>query len=306
VAAVLVARRERLGHAVAFVAAAVGYYAIAILQIGGWLYPTANYLSAFYKVNGEPQTKLQIATMFMGRWREYLPLLVSGPGLWFQLSLLFVIVLSGWRYLLVCAVMLIWLTYPDGPPRSTFTFYYSYSVLALSFTALPFALVNLRTWSGRFARPALGGRAGISVVTAAMAAVIAADLVMHSPAYVPPAINATVNPRVVFGPGPGVNAGIVRSLIAEHLPADAGGILAQFYTIAMIPQRHVMYVTLHHRARFLEDRLRPKFVLLDLDAKDPPVTKEDLQGMVDILRRGGHYQALYDDGRVLLYRRLEP
>jgi uncharacterized membrane protein len=309
VAALLVARRERIGQAAAFVAAAVAYYAIVILLIGGWLYPTAHYLSAFYKVNDQPQAKMQIAAMFLGRWREYLALLVTGPGLWFQLSLLFVGLLSGWRSLLTCAVMLIWLTYPDRPGeplRSTLTYYYSYSALALSFVALPFALRNLRRWCDRFAGEAAPGRAGVWAVTAAMAAVVATDVVMHMPAHVPPFIAETVNPRVVFGPGPGVNAGVVRQLIAEHLPAEAGGVLSQFYIIPMIPQRHVMYITLHHRAQFLEDRLRPRFVLLDLDAKDPSVPKEDLDGMVNILKNGGHYQAIYDDGRVLLYRRREP
>jgi uncharacterized membrane protein len=309
VAAVLVARRERIGQAAAFVAAAVSYYVIAILLIGGWLYPTANYLSAFYKVNDQPQTKMQIAAMFLERWREYLALLTTGPGLWFQLSLLCVGVLSGWRYVLTCAVMLIWLTYPDRPGeplRSTLTYYYSYSVLALSFISLPFALDNLRRWCGRLAGEALVRRAGAWAVTATMAAVIATDLVMHMPAHVPPFVAETVNPRIVFGPGPGVSAGIVRQLIAEHLPADAGGVLAQFYIIPMIPQRHVMYVTLHHRVQFIENRLRPKFVLLDLGARDPAVTKEDLQGMVEILRRGGHYEAIHDDDRVLLYRRREP
>ena len=46
----------------------------------------------------------------------------------------------------------------------------------------------------------------------------------------------------------------VRPLIEQYLPADAGGVLAQFYTIPMIPQRHVMYVTYANRVQFLEDR----------------------------------------------------
>jgi hypothetical protein len=139
-----------------------------------------------------------------------------------------------------------------------------------------------------------------------MSAVVATDVVMHTPKYVPPFIAESVNPKAVFGPGRGVDVNVVRPLIARYLPADAGGVLAQFYTIPMIPQRHVMYVTHHHRARFLEDRLRPRFVLLDLQAKDPAVTEVELQGMVDLLRHGGHYEPIYDDGRVLLYRRREP
>ena len=81
VVALLVARRGRWKRTLAFAVVAVGYYVVVVQMIGGWLYPTANYFNASYEVEGRPQSKLQIAQSLLGRWREFLPLLFTGPGL---------------------------------------------------------------------------------------------------------------------------------------------------------------------------------------------------------------------------------
>lgn len=234
----------------------------------------------------------------------FVPLLFTGPGLLFQASLAFVCVLGGWRYVLACGVMLLWFIYPGGPPRSNFAYYYSYAALAVSFVVLPFALVTLRTACARLATCLEPRRCAAWAVGLAMGAVLAASLAMHLPGYGPEPIRSLIDPHTVFGKGPGVSVRVVRSLIAHYLTADEGSVLAQFYTFCAIPQRRLMYLTLWDRGEFLAGRLKPKFVLLDLNADDPWVPRGDLRAIGDLLRRGDAYRPLYDVDGVLLYQHL--
>jgi hypothetical protein len=304
VTAILVGRRERVTHTAGHLAAAAGYYFVVVQWIGGTWYPEANYFNSFYLSGGQPLGKLQIAGLLLGRWREFAPLLFTGPGLLFQASLLFLGTLAGWRYLLACAVMLLWLTYPDGPPRSNFSYYYSYAALTVSFVILPFALANLRAACGRLVPRVEPRRCGAWATWLAMGAMLGGNLAMHLPGYGPEPIRGLIDPRAVWGRGPGVSVPVVRSLIALHLPADAGSVLSQFYTYCAVPQRREMYVTLWDRGEFLSGRLKPTFVLLDLNAKDPWVSPGELQAMAALLRRGDAYQPVYDARGVMLYRRI--
>jgi hypothetical protein len=313
IAAVLVARRDRLRHAGAFIAAAVAYYAGAVLGIGGSWYPGAKYFNAFYlSASGEPLGTLEILALLGGRWPEFAGLLFTGPGLAFQLTFLFVPVLAGWRYAFACGVMLLWLTYPGGPPRSNFAYYYSYAALTFMFIVLPFALANLRrvvalAWRGRSeagtAGPAARTRTVDAWPTIAMAAVVAVNLWAHLPGHAPEPIRPDVDPAKVWGKGPGVNAAVVRRLIDSYLVADRGSVLSQFYTFCSIPQRRFMYVTLWDRSAFLAGTLKPKFVLLDLNAEDPWVSGGELDAMAALVRKGDTYRPLYDANGVLLYQR---
>jgi uncharacterized membrane protein len=304
IVALLVARRDRLKQTLAFLTAALCYYLVVVLLIGGWLYPTANYFNSFYESEGQPLTKVQIALQLLGRWREFIPLLFTGPGAQFQMSFLFIGILGGWRYVLVGGVMLMWLTYPGGPPRSNFSFYYSYAALLVSFVLLPFALVNLRAVAAAVARRLHVERGASWAVALVMGLVLSADVVMHLPWCAPDPIARAVVPWRVFSTGHGVNVPIVRSLVTRYLPAEAGSVLAQFYTFASIPQRQRMYITLHDRDRFLDGRLRPKFVLLDLGAADPWTPPADIRAMAILLRRGDVYRPIYDARGVLLYQRI--
>lgn len=300
VVALFAARRDHLKRTIAFAAAAVGYYVVAVLMIGGWLYPSARYFNSFYESTGHPLTKLQIASRLAGRWHEFLPLLFTGPGLRYQLSFLFIGVLSGWRYVLACGVALLWLTYPGGRPRSDFSLYYSYAAMLASIVILPFALANLRAICSKspFGRERLGRWA----VATAVALMLATDIVMHLPGHVPAPIERSIDPRWVFGHSPGVNVPVMRAVIARVLPRDEGSILAQFYTLPSLPQRREMYVTYYDMDAFLGRRFSPKYVLLDLGADDPYIPRADLQKAVSILRGGDEYRSLYDHDGVLLYR----
>jgi hypothetical protein len=304
VTAVLAGRRERTAHTIGHLAAALGYYVVVVQWIAGSYYPAANYLSAFYVSGGQPLSKLQVAGLVLGRWRQFASLLFTGPGLLFQASFLFVGILAGWRYVLACAVMLLWLTYPGGPPRSDFSYYYSYAALTVSFVVLPFALANLRTACGRLVPRVERRECGAWAVGLAMGAILGGNLVMHLPGNGPEPIRGLIDPRTVWGKGPGVNVKVVRSLIARHLQADAGSVLSQFYTYCAVPQRRDMYVTYSDRTQFLAGRLKPTFVLLDLNAADPWVSRGELEAIVALLRRGDAYWPVYDANGVLLYRRI--
>jgi|WetSurMetagenome_2_1015567.scaffolds.fasta_scaffold57590_2 hypothetical protein len=308
IAALLVATRDRLRHTAAFIAAAAAYYAGAVLGIGGQWYPQAKYFNSFYlSKSGEPLSKAEIVAMLAGRWREYLPMLFTGPGLAFQLTVLFVPLFAGWRYVLACGVMLLWLTYPGGPPRSNFAYYYAYAALTVVFIVLPFALTALRDLLAR-----LAGRRPASRVLplvrdwaapAAMAAVIAFGAWAHLPGQGPAPIRPDIDPANVWGKGPGVNAPVVQPLIDHYLARGTGSVLSQFYTFCSIPQRRFMYITLWDREAFLAGRLKPTLVLLDLNAEDPWVSGGELDAMAARLRAGGEYRPLYDASGVLLYQR---
>ncbi len=299
VVAALVASRHRFAHTAGFIGGALAYYVIAVLGIGGSWYPGANYFNSFYELNGHPLTKAQIALQLLGRWREFLPLLFTGPGLLFQLSFLFVGILSGWRYVLACGVMLLWLTYPGGPPRTNFEYYYSYAALLVGFVILPFALVTLRSLAARMGGEPWRERA----VVAAMGLVLTTCTVMHLPGYVPEPIRESVDLRRVFDENPRhVNQPVVRQMIAQYLQ-DHGSVLSQFYIVASLPQHRKVYLTASHARAFLDGRIRPVYVLLDLGATDPYTSRETTQAMVARLRRGDDYRALYDARDVLLYKR---
>ena len=301
--ALLVGQRSGWTRTAACVAGAVVYWVVAVQLIGGSLYPSAKYFNAFYGSEGHPLTKLEIAGLLLGRWREFPALLFSGPGLLFQLSFLFVGVFSGWRYALACGVALLWLTYPGGPPRSNFALYYSYSALLVSYVALPFALVRLRSLGGRVASGANADRYGRWAVTIAMVVMISTDVIMHVPGYQPPPIAESVDLRSVFGPGRGVNIPVVRWLISAFLDNDTGSVMSQCYIIPSLPQHRPLYPIFFHRAAFLEGRLKPKYVLLDLGSPEPWVPEEDRRAIVTLLRSSHGYSPLYDSGNVLLYRR---
>lgn len=306
VIALLLAKPGRWKQSAAFGAAAVGYYVVVIVLVGRSMYPTANYLNMFYLVDGHPMTTAQIAGVLLGRWREYLPLLFTGPGFLFQCSMLFVGILSGWRYILVCGVMLIWLSYPEGPPRTTFAFYYSYPALLLSFVNLPLALNNLRAICRRLLTLRRAEVVGRWAVAGTMAAVIATGILRHAPGHVPWPIDGVVNPRSVYGPGPHVNVPVVKFLIDRYLTSNTQSVLAQYFTITGIPQRPGMYITYKEGGRVLEGKLSPQFVLLDLSADDPIATRETILGLVTMLRRRDRYQPVWDDQNVLLYRLTGP
>jgi hypothetical protein len=226
--------------------------------------------------------------------------LFTGPGFLFQASLLFIGILSGWRYVLVCGVMLLWLSYPEGPPRTTFAFYYSYPALLLSFVSLPFALNNLRTLCDRLISATRGtGRWAIGAV---MTAVIVTSVVLHLPGHVPPPIDDWVNPRAVYGARSDVNVPFVRLLINKYLADNSESVLAQFFTITAIPQRRGMYITFSEGNRVLDGTLRPHFVLLDLSAVDPIASRDTVLALAQMLRRRDRYQPVWDDHDVLLYR----
>jgi uncharacterized membrane protein len=308
VVALLVGRRGRWRRTLAFAAAAVGYYVVAVQAIGGSLYPTANYFNSFYELDGRPHSKLQITVGLLGRWREFIPLLFTGTGLLFQVSFLFLGVFSGWRYLLACGVMLMWLTYPGGPPRTNFNYYYSYAGFLVSLVVLPFALVNLREACARAARRfgRLGpDRWGHWAVGVALGLVVLTGSVMHLPGYIPAPIEEMVDYRNMFGHPHRVNARTVRALIENHLTDDDGSVLAQFYILPSIPQRRSMYVTLLQSRAFLDGKIAPTYVLLDLGADDPWTPPEDVRDMVALLRRGDVYRPLYDARQVLLYKRVQ-
>jgi hypothetical protein len=268
------------------------------------MYPTAHYLNTFYQVNGHPMTTPQIAGVLMARWREYLPLLFTGPGFLFQASLLFVGVLSGWRYVLVCGVMLIWLSYPEGPPRTTFSFYYSYPALLLSFVSLPFGLNNLRSICARLTPTAR--HAGRVAMAGTMCAVIGTSVVLHLPGHVPAPIDDVVNRESVYGDRSHVNVPIVTFLINRYLADNSASVLAQYFTITAIPQRRGMYITYKEGGRVLDGALNPRFVLLDLSSSDPLVSRERLLALADMLRRRQRYEPLWDSQDVLLYRLIGP
>lgn len=309
VVAVLVARRGRWMRTLAFATAAVGYYVVAVQAIGGSLYPAANYFNSFYELDGRPHSKLQIALDLLGRWREFLPLLFTGPGLLFQVSFLCVGVFSGWRYLLACGVMLMWLTYPGGPPRSNFAIYYSYAAFLVSLVILPFALVNLRDACARAAR-CLGrvnpDRWGDWAVGVALGLVVLTGIVMHLPGYIPASIEEKVDYRRMFGHPHRVNAPTVRALIENHLIGDDRSVLAQFYILPSIPQRRQMYVTSFQSRAFLDGKIAPTYVLLDLGADDPWTPPEDIRDIVAALRGTDVYRPLHDARQVLLYKRAAP
>lgn len=318
--AVLVGRRNRWKETAGFIAAAVCYYVVAVAWIGGSLYPNANYFNSFYEIEGHAPSKTQILLNLLARWRRFVPLLFTGPGLVFQLSMLLVGVLSGWRYVLACGVMLLWLTYPGGPPRSNLAYYYSYAPLLVSFVILPFALVNLGRLAARLTnnqgRPVtqtgslpttgyrLPNRAWAAGV--AMGLVLAACVVMHVPGSIPPAIEESVDYRQVFSHPYHVNVPVVRRVISRFLAGNADSVLAQFYIVASIPQRPGMWVTAFHHGEFLEGQIRPKYVLLDLGSDDPWTPAEDTRAMVALLRRGDTYRRVYDRNQVLLYERISP
>ena len=308
VIAVMVARPGRLKSSAVFAGAALAYYVVFVAVLWPWLYPTGYRFKDFYATAGQPMTKRQVAVSVIGRWREFPVLLFTGPGLSFQLTLLLVGVLSGWRYLLVSGVMLIWLTYPGGPPRSTFAYYYSYPALLLSFVALPFALRTLRTagvhLGGRL--PEAGRRLlGTALVTTVMLAMIGWNVVSHLPGHAPGPIEEKVDPRVVYGPGSRVNAPIVQALIDRHLRANDDSVLAQYYTVMAIPQRARMYVTYRQADQFLEGKVRPVFVLLDLGAEDPLAKRQTVLTVAASLRQRRAYLPIWDDQNVLLYRRAD-
>ena len=309
IASLLVGRRDRLPQTLGFIAAAACYYLAAVLLVGGSWYPQANYFNSFYlSKSGQPLSKLDILATLAGRWREFLGLLLTGPGLIFQATFLFVPVMAGWRYAFACGVMLLWLTYPGGPPRSNFAYYYSYAALTFMFIVLPFALVNLgRAAAWLAARWAASERqrttAGRGVVGVAMGAVIAANGWSHLPGRAPGPIRPDVDPALAWGKGPGVNAPVVHRLIDQYLVRDKGSVLSQFYTYCSVPQRRFMYVTLWDKGAFLAGALKPKYVLLDSNAEDPWVSGAELDAMAALLRRGDIYRPLYDAAGVLLYQR---
>jgi hypothetical protein len=200
--------------------------------------------------------------------------------------------------------MLIWLSYPEGPPRTTFSFYYSYPALLLSFVSLPFALTNLRALCDRLIPAAR--RAGGWAIGTTMGAVIVTSVVMHVPGHVPGPIDEVVNRQSVYGSRSGVNVPVVKFLINRYLANNSESVLAQYFTITAIPQRRGMYITYKEGRRVVDGTLSPRFVLVDLSSYDPIASRETLLDLADMLRRRQRYEPLWDDHDVLLYRLTGP
>ena len=284
-------------HAALYLGTAVAYYVVVLHFLYPILYP--DNLNFFLQIWAYGRSKGEVLQYLVTHPWETWKRLITGPGLDFNLSYLFLPVLAGWRFLMGLAVLYLWVNSTDIA-RSSLAFYYNLPSVVLYALTLPFALINLeRLWTRLRTRfpQMIPARTVVQTILCAIGAV---GIVWQ----VRPPLTLTRSPTL-----PDVFAHELRihEFIAIHRALNSilahrhKSVLASFSIGAYVPPRGKLFIMHNDAHNVMNGSLRPDFVVFDLRQSQPYFGEEAIRYFFAYLQASPEYHMVADIKNVIIF-----
>ena len=266
-ASVILLGRISTRHAALYLGTAVAYYVVVLYFLYPILYPEAVDLDYFLQIWAYGRSRGEVLQYLVTHPWETGKRLITGSGLDFNLSYLFLPALAGWRFPLCLAVLYLWVNATEIY-HSSLVFYFNLPSVVLYALTLPFALINLeRLWVRLRTRFPQMIPARTAVQTA-LCAIVAVGIVWQ----VRPPLTLTRGPTLpdVFAHELRIHQFIqihraLNSILADHHTS----VLASFTIGAYVPPRGELFIMHIDAHNVMNGSLRPDFVVFDLRQSQP-------------------------------------
>ena len=287
----------------------VGYGVLVTGWLWGFLYPGRDDLFMLCYTQAESRSDLLI--YFLTHPLATGAKLVTGPGLVFLSSFLFLPLLAPVRSLLALPTLYLWVN-STSPERNSLAFYYSVPSLALFGVALPYGLRNLARgvewgltrWGHEAGRARVIARRTPTFAAAALlGAAIAGNVMLPQNLYSSPNLWTVYMDSARRGDGPNGHQEVGWDII-EHRLKPGTSVIADFTLATYVRSRHRTYGFHRDWARLRDGTLRPDYVLYQLRARQPVIGPRRMRAMHEWMLANREYRLIYARDNYFLFERV--
>jgi uncharacterized membrane protein len=286
-------------HAALYLGTAVGYYVVVLHFLYPIWYPDGVNLKYFLQIWAYGHSQGEVLQYLITHPWDTGKHLISGSGLDFNLSYLFLPVLAGWRFLMGLAVLYLWVNSTDIY-HSSLAFYFNLPCIVLYALMLPFALINLeRLWGRLRSRFPQMIPARIAAQTA-LCAIVAVGIVWQ----VRPPQTLIRSPTLpdVFAHELRIHQFIQIHRALNSILADPHtSVLASFTIGAYVPPRGKLFIMHIDANNVMNGPLRPDFVVFDLRQSQPYFGEEAVRYFFAYLQASPEYHMVADIHNVIIF-----
>ncbi|HXB56238.1 MAG TPA: DUF2079 domain-containing protein [Vicinamibacteria bacterium] len=275
----------------------------------GWLFPHLypQREDAFALLYTQGATKWEVLRYLVTHPLSTGVKLVSGPGLAFLSSLLFLPLFAPLRSLSALPVFYLWLN-STSPARNSLAFYYSIPSLILFAPVLPKALLNLRsvllklvagrpvamTFVDRWSLPLA---AGLLLLTGVVRNVALPDGLERSPS-----LQSVLADEGRFGKGYHEHHRVGWDILTNRIPGGRS-VITHFTLGTYVAPAHETYLFFRDGKDFESGKLQPDYVLYDLKSRYPLLGPRRMEEIHDWMLTNRQYLLVYSKDGYFLYRR---
>jgi uncharacterized membrane protein len=298
-ASLILLGRIPIRHAALYLGTAVAYYVVVLYFLYPILYPDAVNLDYFLQIWAYGRSRGEVLQYLITHPSDTGKRLITGSGLDFNLSYLFLPVLAGWRFLMGLAVLYLWVNSTEIY-HSSLVFYFNLPSVVLYALMLPFALINLeRLWVRLRTRFPQMIPARTAVQTA-LCAIVAVGIVWQ------------VRPPQTLTRGPTLPDVVAHELrIHQFIPIHRAlnsiladprtSVLASFTIGAYVPPRGKLFIMHIDAHRVMNGSLRPDFVVFDLRQSQPYFSEEAVRYFFAYLQASPEYDKVADVNNIIIF-----
>jgi uncharacterized membrane protein len=286
-------------HAALYLVTPVAYYVAVLHFLYPTLYPDAVNLDYFLQLWAYGHSKREVLQYFVTHPLDTGKRLITGSGLDFNLSYLFLPVLAGWRFLICLVVLYLWVNSTDIY-RSSLAFYYNLPCVVVYALTLPFALIHLeRLWARLRARfpHMIPARTAVQTILFAIVAVGIAWQVR-------PPQTLTRSPSLpnVFAHELRLHQFIpIHRALNSILANPHTSVMASFSIGAYVPPRAKLFIMHNDAHNVMNGSLRPDFVVFDLRQSQPYFGEEAVRYFFAYLQASSEYRIEADINNVIIF-----
>ena len=233
--------------------------------------------------------------------------LLTGPGLGFLSSILFLPLFAPLRSLFALPVFYLWLN-STSPARNSLAFYYSIPSLILFAPVLPHALLNVRSLllkrvAGRPAAMALVHRwslplaAGLLLLTSLVRNVALPDGLELSPS-----LQSVFADERRFGEGYHEHHRVGWDILTNRIPRGRS-VITHFTLGTYVAPAHQTYLFFKDGDDFQSGKLEPDYVLYDLKSRFPLLGPRRMEEIHEWMLTNRQYVLVYSKDGYFLYQR---
>lgn len=298
-ASIILLGRISTRHVALYLGTAVAYYVGILHFLYPIWYPDGMNLKYFLQIWAYGHSHGDVLQYLVTHPWQTGKRLITGSGLDFNLSYLFLPVLAGWRFLMGLAVLYLWVNSTDIG-HSSLAFYFNLPSVVLYALTLPFALINLeRLWAWlRIRFPHLiPARTAAQIV---LCAIVAVAIVWQ----VRPPVTLTQSTTLpdVFAHKLQVHQFIaiyraLNSILANH----HASVLASFTIGAYVPPRGKIFIMHNDAHNVMNGSLRPDFVVFDMRESQPYFDEAAVRNFFAYLQASPEYHMVADVSRVIIF-----
>jgi hypothetical protein len=275
----------------------------------GWLFPHLypQHEDAFALLYTQGATKWEVLLYLATHPLSTGAKLVTGPGLAFLSSLLFLPLFAPLRSLFALPVFYLWLN-STSPARNSLAFYYSVPSLILFAPVLPKALLNLRSVllklvAGRPTAMAFVHRwslpltAGLLLLTGVVRNVALPDGLERSPS-----LQSVFADERRFGEGYHEHHRVGWDILTNRIPGGRS-VITHFTLGTYVAPAHETYLFFKDGKDFESGKLQPDYVLYDLKSRYPLLGPQRMEEIHEWMLANRQYLLVYSKDGYFLYRR---